>query len=38
MMQLRKAKEADRNSIALCIAEGFEKDFSVNSLKTLNGI
>ena len=29
MMQIRKAQEADRNSIALCIAEGFEKDFSV---------
>lgn len=28
-MQIRKAKEVDRNSIALCIAEGFEKDFSV---------
>ena len=28
-MLIRKAAEADRNSIALCIAEGFEKDFSV---------
>lgn len=29
MLQIRKAKEADRNSMALCIAEGFEKNFSV---------
>lgn len=28
-MLIRKAREADRNNIALCIAEGFEKDFSV---------
>jgi len=26
---IRKAEEADRNNVALCIAEGFEKDFSV---------
>lgn len=29
MAHIRKAEETDRNSIALCIAEGFEKDFSV---------
>lgn len=29
MARVRKAKEADRNDVALCIAEGFEKDFSV---------
>jgi ribosomal protein S18 acetylase RimI-like enzyme len=29
MVQIRKAKEPDRNKVALCIAEGFEKDFSV---------
>lgn len=29
MVHIRQAKETDRNSIALCIAEGFEKDFSV---------
>lgn len=29
MACVRKAKEADRNDVALCIAEGFEKDFSV---------
>ena len=28
MVQIRKAKETDRNTIALCIAKGFEKDFS----------
>lgn len=28
MLHIRKAEEADRNSVALCIAEGFEKDFS----------
>ncbi|MFQ9923313.1 MAG: hypothetical protein ACLRVU_07355 [Beduini sp.] len=26
---VRKAEEEDREAIALCIAEGFEKDFSV---------
>ena len=29
MVRIRKAKETDRNSAALCIAEGFEKDFSI---------
>lgn len=29
MAHIRKAEETDRNNIALCIAEGFEKDFSV---------
>ena len=29
MVHIRKAKEADRYDIALCIAEGFEKDFSM---------
>lgn len=29
MVHIRKAKETDRNNAALCIAEGFEKDFSV---------
>jgi len=29
MVHIRKAKETDRNSVALCIAEGFEKDFSI---------
>lgn len=29
MACIRKAKETDRNDVALCIAEGFEKDFSV---------
>lgn len=29
MVHIREAKETDRNSVALCIAEGFEKDFSV---------
>lgn len=29
MTHIRKAKETDRNNAALCIAEGFEKDFSV---------
>lgn len=29
MIHIREAKETDRNSVALCIAEGFEKDFSV---------
>ena len=29
MVQIRKAKEPDRNKVALCIAEGFEKDFSI---------
>ncbi len=29
MVHIRKAKETDRNNIALCIAEGFEKDFSI---------
>ena len=29
MLHIRKAKETDRNSVALCIAEGFEKDFSI---------
>ncbi len=28
MITVRKARERDRDSIALCIAEGFEKDFS----------
>ena len=28
-MHIRKAEETDRNNTALCIAEGFEKDFSV---------
>lgn len=28
MTYIRKAKENDRNDAALCIAEGFEKDFS----------
>ena len=31
MVHIRQAKETDRNSVALCIAEGFEKDFSVLS-------
>ena len=30
MIHIRNAKEIDRNSVALCIAEGFEKDFSIN--------
>ena len=29
MVYIRKAKETDRNNVALCIAEGFEKDFSI---------
>lgn len=29
MVHVRKAKEIDRNNVALCIAEGFEKDFSI---------
>jgi len=29
MVHIRKAKETDRNNVALCIAEGFEKDFSI---------
>lgn len=29
MVYIRNAKEKDRNNVALCIAEGFEKDFSV---------
>lgn len=29
MVHIREAKETDRNGVALCIAEGFEKDFSV---------
>lgn len=29
MVHIREAKETDRNSVALCIAEGFEKDFSI---------
>lgn len=29
MVHIRKANETDRDSVALCIAEGFEKDFSV---------
>ena len=28
MAHIRKAKETDRSAVALCIAEGFEKDFS----------
>lgn len=28
-LHIREAREIDRNSVALCIAEGFEKDFSV---------
>lgn len=31
MITTRKAKDTDRNDIAFCIAEGFEKDFSVLS-------
>lgn len=26
MVHIREAKETDRNNVALCIAEGFEKD------------
>ena len=29
MVHVRKAKETDRKNVALCIAEGFENDFSV---------
>ncbi len=29
MVIIRKANETDRYNIALCIAEGFEKDFSM---------
>lgn len=29
MVHIRKAEETDRNNISLCIAEGFETDFSV---------
>lgn len=29
MVHIREANEADRNRVASCIAEGFEKDFSV---------
>ncbi|MCI8491510.1 hypothetical protein, partial [Anaerotruncus sp.] len=29
MVHIRKAKETDRNNVALCIAEGFEKYFSI---------
>ena len=29
MLNIRNAEEIDRNNVALCIAEGFEKDFAV---------
>lgn len=29
MVQIRKAKETERNCVALCIAEGFEADFAI---------
>ena len=29
MVHIRKAEETDRNHVAFCIAEGFEKDFSI---------
>lgn len=29
MIHIRKASETDRDNVAMCIAEGFEKDFSV---------
>ena len=29
MVHIRKASETDRDAVAMCIAEGFEKDFSV---------
>lgn len=29
MVHIRKASEIDRDNVALCIAEGFEKDFSI---------
>lgn len=29
MVHIRNAKETDRNNVAYCIADGFEKDFSV---------
>lgn len=29
MVHIRKANETDRDAVAMCIAEGFEKDFSV---------
>jgi len=29
MVHIRKAEEADRDLVAFCIAEGFEKDFSI---------
>ena len=37
MTYIRKAKEKDRPNVALCIAEGFEKDFSVKHRKILCG-
>ncbi len=41
MVHIRKAKETDRDGVALCIAEGFEKDFSVlckDNQKVADGI
>ena len=41
MVYVRRAEETDRNNVALCIAEGFEKDFSVlckDSPKVANAI
>ena len=41
MINIRNAKEKDRNHVALCIAEGFEKDFSIlckNNQKVANAI
>ena len=41
MVHVRRAEETDRNNVALCIAEGFEKDFSVlckDSPKVANAI
>lgn len=29
MIHIRKASETDRDNVAMCIAEGFEKDFSI---------
>lgn len=29
MVHIRKAEETDRNHVAFCIVEGFEKDFSI---------
>ena len=29
MVHIRKASETDRDAVAMCIAEGFEKDFSI---------